>query len=74
LCITCLFQFAVSLGIDSRYEQRTGEKYYYWMIWYPIVYWLINIGTAVNGLIKAVRKKRGQRALWVTVDRGLKKQ
>jgi poly-beta-1,6-N-acetyl-D-glucosamine synthase len=71
LCITCLFQFAVSLGIDARYEQRTGEKYYYWMIWYPIVYWLINIGTAVNGLIKAVRKKRGQRALWVTVDRGL---
>ena len=71
LCITCLFQFAVSLGIDSRYEQSTGEKYYYWMIWYPVVYWLINIGTAVNGLIKAVRKKPGQRALWVTLDRGL---
>jgi biofilm PGA synthesis N-glycosyltransferase PgaC len=74
LCITCLFQFAVSLGIDARYEQRTGEKYYYWMIWYPIVYWLINIGTAVNGFIKAVRKKRGQRAVWVTVDRGLKEK
>ena len=74
LCITCLFQFAVSLGIDARYEQRTGEKYYYWMIWYPIVYWLINIGTAVNGFVKAVRKKRGQRAVWVTVDRGLKEK
>jgi biofilm PGA synthesis N-glycosyltransferase PgaC len=72
LCVTCLFQFAVSLGIDARYEQRTGEKYYYWMIWYPIVYWLINIGTAVNGFIAAVRKKRGQRAVWVTMDRGLK--
>lgn len=72
LCITCLFQFAVSLGIDSRYEQRNGGRYYYWMIWYPIVYWLINIGTAVNGFIKAVRKKRGQRAVWVTLDRGLK--
>jgi poly-beta-1,6-N-acetyl-D-glucosamine synthase len=74
LCITCLFQFAVSLGIDARYEQRTGEKHYYWMIWYPIVYWLINIGTAVNGSIKAIRKKRGQRAVWVTVDRGLNKK
>ena len=72
LCITCLIQFAVSLGIDARYEQRSGEKYYYWMIWYPIVYWLINIGTAVNGFIKAVIKKRGQRAVWVTEDRGLK--
>jgi hypothetical protein len=44
------------------------------MIWYPIVYWLINIGTAVHGFVKAVRKKRGQRAVWVTVDRGLKKK
>jgi poly-beta-1,6-N-acetyl-D-glucosamine synthase len=74
LCITCLFQFAVSLGIDARYEKRTGEKYYYWMIWYPIVYWLINIGTAVNGFINAIRKKHGERAIWVTVDRGLKEK
>jgi len=74
LSVTCLLQFAVSLGIDSRYEQRTGEKYYYWIIWYPIVYWLINIGTAVNGFIKAVRKKRGQRAVWTTLDRGLKEK
>ena len=74
LCITCLFQFAVSLGIDARYEKRTGGKYYFWMIWYPIVYWLINIGTAVNGFVTAVRKKRGQRAVWVTVDRGLKEK
>lgn len=74
LSITCLFQFAVSLGVDSRYEQSSGEKYYYWIIWYPIVYWLINIGTAVNGFIKAVRKQRGQRVIWVTVDRGLKEK
>jgi biofilm PGA synthesis N-glycosyltransferase PgaC len=74
LCITCLFQFAVSLGIDARYENRTGEKYYYWMIWYPIVYWLINIGTAVNGFINAILKKHGERAIWVTVDRGLKEK
>jgi poly-beta-1,6-N-acetyl-D-glucosamine synthase len=42
------------------------------MIWYPIVYWMINVGTTVNGFFKALRKKRGQRALWVTVDRGLR--
>jgi len=72
LSLTCLLQFAVSLSIDARYEQQSGGRYYYWIIWYPIVYWLINIGTAVNGFIKAVRKKRGQRAVWVTLDRGLK--
>ncbi len=72
LCLTCLVQFAVSLGIDARYERRSGENHYYWMIWYPIVYWLINIGTAMNGAYKAMRKKRGQRATWVTLDRGLR--
>lgn len=76
LCITCLIQFAVSLGIDARYERLSGSgaRHYYWMIWYPIVYWLINVGTTVNGCIKALRKKRGQRAVWVTVDRGLRQK
>ena len=76
LCVTCLIQFAVSLGIDSYYERRSGgsAKHYYWMIWYPIVYWLINVGTTVNGCIKALRKKRGQRAVWVTLDRGLRQK
>jgi len=76
LCVTCLIQFAVSLSIDSRYERQSGgsARHYYWMIWYPIVYWLINVGTTVNGCIKALRKKRGQRAVWVTLDRGLRKK
>ena len=76
LCVTCLVQFAVSLGIDSRYERQSGgaARHYYWMIWYPIVYWMINVGTTVNGCIKALRKKRGQRAVWVTLDRGLRQK
>ncbi|MFI3137147.1 MAG: poly-beta-1,6-N-acetyl-D-glucosamine synthase [Methylococcaceae bacterium] len=76
LSLTCLIQFGVSLAIDSRYEYLTGgtARYYYWMIWYPIVYWLINIGTTIVGTVRAIRKKRGQRAIWVTVDRGLRKK
>ena len=74
LSLTCLIQFGVSLFIDSKYEAKTGgvAKYYYWMVWYPIVYWLMNVGTTIFGSIKAIRKKRGQRAVWVTVDRGLR--
>ncbi|MCX7077464.1 MAG: poly-beta-1,6-N-acetyl-D-glucosamine synthase [Methylococcales bacterium] len=74
LSITCLLQFGVSLAIDSRYESQTGGvgKYYYWMVWYPIVYWLMNVGTTIVGTIRAIKKKRGQRAVWVTVDRGLR--
>ncbi len=74
LSVTCLLQFGVSLAIDSRYESQTGGvgRYYYWMVWYPIVYWLMNVGTTIVGTIRAIRKKRGQRAIWVTVDRGLR--
>ncbi len=76
LCITCLIQFGVSLSIDSRYEsQNSGAaRRYYWMIWYPIVYWFIQVGATLNGCVKALRKKRGQRAVWVTLDRGLRKK
>jgi biofilm PGA synthesis N-glycosyltransferase PgaC len=76
LSITCLIQFGISLWIDSRYEKKSGAvaRHYYWMIWYPIVYWLINVGTNANGFFKAVLKKRGQRAVWVTVDRGLRRK
>ncbi|WP_292431763.1 poly-beta-1,6-N-acetyl-D-glucosamine synthase [Methylobacter sp.] len=76
LSLTCLIQFGVSLFIDSRYEYRTGgvARYYYWMVWYPIVYWLINVGTTIIGSIRAIKKKRGQRAIWVTVDRGLREK
>lgn len=76
LSLTCLIQFGVSLFIDSRYESRSGgvAKYYYWMVWYPVVYWLINVATTITGSIRAVKKKRGQRAVWVTVDRGLREK
>ncbi|MFM8332328.1 MAG: poly-beta-1,6-N-acetyl-D-glucosamine synthase [Candidatus Methylumidiphilus sp.] len=75
LSITCLAQFAVSLAIDSRYEKEYGGigRYYYWMIWYPLVYWINNVITTVVGLLKALAKKRGQRAVWVTLDRGVPK-
>ncbi len=74
LSVTCLLQFGVSLAIDSRYESQTGGvgRYYYWMVWYPIVYWMMNVGTTIVGTFQAIKKKRGQRAVWVTVDRGLR--
>jgi biofilm PGA synthesis N-glycosyltransferase PgaC len=76
LSFTCLAQFGVSLAIDSRYERKFGGigRYYYWMIWYPLVYWINNVLTTVVGLLKAIAKKRGQRAVWVTSDRGVLKR
>lgn len=71
LGITCMLQFAVALLIDSRFERGIG-KVYYWMIWYPVVYWLLNVLTAVTSVPKALMKRRGARATWVSPDRGLR--
>lgn len=73
LGFTCLLQFGVALTIDGRYEKGLG-RYYYWMIWYPIVFWLINMLTTVVGVPKAALKRRGTRAVWVSPDRGLQAQ
>ncbi len=69
--MTFALQFFVSLIIDSRYEKDVG-KTYYWLIWYPIVYWLISVSTAIVALPKALFKRSGVRAVWTSPDRGLR--
>ncbi len=71
LGVTCLLQFAVSLAIDSRYEKGIG-KIYYWMVWYPIVFWLLSVMTTVVAVPKAWFKKKGTRATWDSPDRGMR--
>ncbi len=68
---TCLVQFAISLAIDSRYEPALG-RYYYWMIWYPMVYWMIHSAATIVSVPRALAKRRGQRAVWVSPDRGVR--
>ena len=68
---TCLVQFAISLVIDSRYETRLG-RVYYWMIWYPIVYWMIQTAASIVAVPYALLKPSGDRAVWRSPDRGLR--
>jgi poly-beta-1,6-N-acetyl-D-glucosamine synthase len=70
LGMTCLLQFAVSLFIDSRYEPKI-RRYYYWMIWYPMLFWMISAATTMFGLPAALLKERNKRATWVSPDRGI---
>ncbi len=69
---TCLLQFALSLLIDSRYEPRHLGRFYYWMIWYPMAYWAIHAAASVFAVPKAILKRRGARAIWVSPDRGIR--
>lgn len=67
---TCLFQFAVSKWLDGRYEKGLGRNYY-WMIWYPLVFWVINVATTIAAFPKVLFRGDGKRARWVSPDRGI---
>jgi len=71
LGVICLLQFLISLLVDRRYETRIGRNYY-WMIWYPLVYWILNTATSIVALPKALLKRKGTRAVWVSPDRGVR--
>lgn len=68
---TCLLQFAFSKWLDSRYDKGLGRNYY-WMIWYPLVFWVINIATTITAYPKVLLRRGGQRARWVSPDRGVR--
>ncbi|NNP76877.1 poly-beta-1,6 N-acetyl-D-glucosamine synthase [Acinetobacter sp. Ac_3412] len=71
LAITCLIQFFVSLFIDKRYDGNRFLRNYFWVIWYPLFFWMLGAATTVFAVPKALftRKKR---ARWVSPDRGFK--
>ncbi|QXW24742.1 poly-beta-1,6 N-acetyl-D-glucosamine synthase [Acinetobacter johnsonii] len=68
---TCLLQFAISKWMDSRYEPALAKNYF-WMIWYPFVFWLITITASIVAFPKVLKLGTGQRARWVSPDRGIR--
>ncbi|MDD2698426.1 MAG: poly-beta-1,6-N-acetyl-D-glucosamine synthase [Arcobacteraceae bacterium] len=72
LISACLLQFSVSKWLDGHYDEGLGKNYF-WMIWYPFAYWLLNLFTAVTALPKVIFTKKG-RARWVSPDRGAHQQ
>ncbi|WP_130802196.1 poly-beta-1,6-N-acetyl-D-glucosamine synthase [Acinetobacter ihumii] len=68
LGLTCLIQFLVSLLIDRQYDQRHFRNYF-WVIWYPLFFWVLAMLATVVALPKTL-VKRQKRARWVSPDRG----
>lgn len=71
LAMTCLFQFVLSLQIDRRYEPGLARSLF-WIIWYPFVFWMINLATSLVSFPKVMLRIRRQRARWTSPDRGIK--
>ncbi|MCL2895097.1 poly-beta-1,6-N-acetyl-D-glucosamine synthase [Brenneria tiliae] len=72
LAATCLVQFFVSLLIERRYEKNMARSLF-WVIWYPMVYWMLSLFTSLVSFPKVMLKVRRQRARWVSPDRGIEK-
>ncbi|MGV8898090.1 MAG: poly-beta-1,6-N-acetyl-D-glucosamine synthase [Burkholderiaceae bacterium] len=68
---TCLLQIMISMFLDRHYDHRIF-RHYFWMIWYPLAYWMLNMCTTIWALPKVLVRRRGMRAIWVSPDRGLR--
>lgn len=71
LALVCLFQFMASLFIDYHYERKLLLKYYFWIIWYPLFYWIISALTVFFGAFNVFVKKGGVSVTWESPDRGI---
>lgn len=69
---TCLFQFMISKWMDSRYEKNLAKNYF-WMIWYPFMFWLITVSASIVAFPKMLLRGEGKRARWISPDRGIKR-
>ena len=67
---TCLMQIGVSLALDARYD-KDPFKSFYWMIWYPLAYWMLNMATTIVAVPRALLRNPKRRARWNSPDRGI---
>jgi len=72
LAFTCLAQFGTSILIDRRYEPKLALSLY-WVIWYPMAYWMLSLLTTLVSFTKVMfRRRKSRRARWISPDRGIK--
>ncbi len=67
---TALLQFFIAMLIDRHYDRQI-LRYHFWMIWYPLAYWMLNMLTTVVALPKVLWRETGKRAVWTSPDRGV---
>lgn len=71
LAATYLMQAVVSQALESRYEKGIVRTLF-WMIWYPLAFWMITTLTTVVALPRALMRPRKERTTWVSPDRGFR--
>lgn len=69
LATTNLLQAAVAIFLESRYEKQFYHRIV-WIIWYPMIFWLVTMLSQIAGFLRALVKSRKRRARWTSPDRG----
>jgi biofilm PGA synthesis N-glycosyltransferase PgaC len=68
ISLVCLTQFLVSSILDKKYDKDIF-KYYFFVVWYPIIYWTLNpilvVLTMFDGLFGEIESK----GKWIPPDR-----
>jgi biofilm PGA synthesis N-glycosyltransferase PgaC len=70
LALTYFLQASISVLLDSRYEEKMAKSLFY-VVWYPLVFWLLQATTAATGLPRAFMRARHVRGRWTSPDRGI---
>lgn len=68
LAVHYLLQALVAALLDRRYEHGIMRTLF-WVVWYPLVFWILQAATAIVGLPRALFRRRGD-GRWTSPDRG----
>jgi biofilm PGA synthesis N-glycosyltransferase PgaC len=71
LCSAYLLQAGLSLWLERRFEPAKAYSLF-WIIWYPLAFWMLSATTAALALPRAVFRRRATRTTWTSPDRGLR--
>lgn len=70
ISLVCLVQFFVSSLIDKKYDKDI-LKYYFYVVWYPIVYWTLNPILVFITLREGLFGKLEGKGVWRPPDRAI---
>ena len=69
LSFVCLVQFVVAMILESKYDKDILKSTWS-VIWYPILYWYINVFITLSALFKTILPRK-KLATWKSPDRGI---
>lgn len=70
LAVHYLMQALIAAALDRRYEVGIMRTLF-WVVWYPLVFWVLQMATAVVGFPRALLH-RSHTGRWTSPDRGLR--